>query len=87
MTTRQGVTAIHLDDAREEQSLRIRAVELAQVNISPDTPVDQILEGAEKILAFITPKTVGEDGMPVSVSKGDDSESKSPKSKLVHFAS
>ena len=85
--TRQGVTAVHMDDAMDEQALRVRAFELAQKNTVPGVSVDEVLADAEKILKFITPETTGTAESVGSTSSGSSSDGSAPKSKLVHFAS
>ena len=86
MINRQGVTTFHMDDIRDEQALRIRAVELALQNSLPGTAAETTVKEAETILAFIMPEKP-ENGATVSTAEGSSSSKDAPKSKLVHFAS
>lgn len=59
MVTRQGVSIIHEDDLREEQALRVRAVELA-VQTFEYSEVGWLIKDAQAILDFLTPDTTSE---------------------------
>lgn len=85
--TRQGVTLAHEDDLLEEQGLRIRSFDFALKSLGSDASVDTLVEESEKIFEFLSKKTVTKDESITSESGGSSSDSKSPKSGLVHFAS
>lgn len=86
MINRQGVTTFHMDDVRDEQALRIRAVELAIELGGYAGDTEGLVKSAEEILAFIMPEQP-ENGTTVSTAEGSSSGKDAPKSKLVHFAS